>query len=106
MKTFATQRTESTEQSSTAAPFCNAAQDEELTLLIVEDDPNLLSTLTYNLMRDGYRVLTASDGETGLSHARQEGARLGYRLVVPNEHAVSERPCSDPKHEGVWPYGQ
>ncbi len=53
---------------------------EQATVLVVEDDPTLLTTLTYNLLREGYRVLTAADGEAGLALARQELARLD--LVV------------------------
>ncbi|MDF2758004.1 MAG: two component transcriptional regulator, winged helix family [Thermomicrobiales bacterium] len=53
---------------------------EQATILIVEDDPTLLTTLAYNLLREGYRVLTAADGEAGLALARQELA--GLDLVV------------------------
>ena len=49
-------------------------------VLVVEDDPTLLSTLVYNLSREGYRVLTAVDGESALVVARRELARLD--LVV------------------------
>jgi len=45
---------------------------EGATVLVVEDDPTLLSTLAYNLSREGYRVLTAADGESGLAAARRE----------------------------------
>ena len=41
-------------------------------VLVVEDEENLLEALRYNLQRDGYRVLTASDGETGVEMARQD----------------------------------
>ncbi len=50
--------------------------DEEVTVLVVEDDPVLRSTLAYNLSREGFRVLTAGDGEVGLELARQELDRL------------------------------
>jgi DNA-binding response OmpR family regulator len=50
-----------------------ASDLEEATVLVVEDDPTLLSTLTYNLRREGYRVLRASDGEASIAIARQEG---------------------------------
>lgn len=40
------------------------------TILIVEDDPNLLHTLQYNLKQEGYTALTATDGEAGLRMAR------------------------------------
>lgn len=53
---------------------------EGATVLLVEDDPVLRSTLAYNLSRDGFRVLTAADGESGLALARQERNHLD--LVV------------------------
>ena len=40
------------------------------TILIVEDEPNLLATLEYNLRHEGHIVLTAADGEVGLRMAR------------------------------------
>ena len=41
-------------------------------LLIVEDEPTLLETLKYNLQRQGYEVVTASDGVQALPMARTE----------------------------------
>ena len=41
-------------------------------LLIVEDEPTLLETLKYSLERQGYDVVTASDGVRALSSAREE----------------------------------
>ncbi len=41
-------------------------------ILIVEDDSNLLATLKYNLVRDGYGVVTAADGVQALEIARRE----------------------------------
>lgn len=41
-------------------------------LLIVEDEPTLLETLKYNLMRQGYEVVTAADGTQALPTARAE----------------------------------
>jgi DNA-binding response OmpR family regulator len=43
--------------------------------------PTLLSSLAYNLRREGYRVLTAADGETGLALARQELAHLDLVML-------------------------
>ncbi len=39
-------------------------------ILIVDDEPTLVATLKYNLERENYQVLTASDGEAALSQAR------------------------------------
>jgi DNA-binding response OmpR family regulator len=67
--------------SSTSTPSpSGGVPQEQATILVVEDDPTLLTTLNYNLLREGYRVLTAADGEAGLALARQELARLD--LVV------------------------
>lgn len=54
---------------------------EEATVLVVEDDPVLRSTLAYNLSREGFRVLTAADGELALELARQEKDRLDLVLL-------------------------
>lgn len=40
------------------------------TILLVEDDATLAEALTYNLEREGYTVLRASDGMTALEMAR------------------------------------
>jgi two-component system OmpR family response regulator len=45
-------------------------------ILIVEDDPNLLATLKYNLTNDGYEVVTAADGMQALDNARIEKPEL------------------------------
>jgi DNA-binding response OmpR family regulator len=41
-------------------------------ILVVEDDDSLLETLEYNLVRQGYEVLLARDGRTGLKLAREQ----------------------------------
>lgn len=41
-------------------------QPEEATVLFVEDDPVLRSTLAYNLVREGFRVIPAADGVVAL----------------------------------------
>jgi two-component system OmpR family response regulator len=45
-------------------------------ILIVEDDLNLLATLKYNLLKEGYEVLTAVDGAGALETARREKPEL------------------------------
>ncbi len=54
---------------------------EQATVLVVEDDPVLRSTISYNLVRAGYRVLTAGDGETGLDVAHREDDRLDLVIL-------------------------
>ncbi|MGQ9493525.1 MAG: response regulator transcription factor [Anaerolineae bacterium] len=41
-------------------------------VLLVEDDPTLLETLQYNLSRQGYQVITATDGVSAVERARRE----------------------------------
>ena len=45
-------------------------------ILVVEDDPNLLETIKYNLRKEGYEVVTAGDGEQALDVARGEAPNL------------------------------
>ncbi len=47
-----------------------------LKIIIVEDDKTLLSALKYNLIKDGYDVLTAVDGAQALEVARSENPDL------------------------------
>ena len=42
------------------------------TILVVEDEETVQETLAYNLEQEGYRVLTADDGEEALRLIRQE----------------------------------
>ena len=45
-------------------------------ILVVEDDNTLLEMLEYNLSRQGYQVVTAKDGRSALTFARQEKPNL------------------------------
>jgi len=54
-------------------------------ILIVEDDPEIRQLLRYNLEREGYGVVTASDGEAGIDTARQEQPSLiVLDVMLPN----------------------
>ena len=66
---------------SVSAVGARQEQIEEASILVVEDDPTLLSTLTYNFRREGYRVLRATDGESALAIARQERDRIDLVLL-------------------------
>ena len=46
------------------------------TVLVIEDEPNLLAALEYTLDQAGYAVLTAIDGESGLRLARTRSPDL------------------------------
>ena len=46
------------------------------TVLIVEDEENILEAIRYNLEHEGYRVLAAQDGEEGLNLTRRNSPDL------------------------------
>jgi DNA-binding response OmpR family regulator len=41
-------------------------------ILIIDDEPMILESIGYNLKCEGYEVITAGDGETGLNLAKTE----------------------------------
>ncbi len=45
-------------------------------ILVVDDEPNIVDILRFNLQREGYEVLAAYDGQEGLDKARSEGPDL------------------------------
>ena len=45
-------------------------------ILVVDDEPNIVEILRFNLKREGYEVLAAYDGQEGLDLARSEGPDL------------------------------
>ena len=49
---------------------------ETAKILIVDDEPDILEFLRYNLEKEGYQVLTSSDGEEGIKIAEQEHPNL------------------------------
>jgi two-component system alkaline phosphatase synthesis response regulator PhoP len=42
------------------------------TILLVDDEPDILEFLGYNLRKEGYKVLTASNGKDAISTAKKE----------------------------------
>ena len=50
--------------------------EPEQTVLVVDDDANVVELTKLYLERDGYRVLSASDGASGLALAREEQPSL------------------------------
>jgi len=51
-------------------------REAEQTVLVVDDDPNVVELTRLYLERDGYRVVSASDGARGLMLAREEQPSL------------------------------
>lgn len=45
-------------------------------ILVVDDEPDILEFLVYNLEKEGFTVFTASDGEEGISIAERERPQL------------------------------
>jgi two-component system, OmpR family, response regulator RegX3 len=45
-------------------------------LLVVEDEPSLAESVRYNLQREGYEVIVAGDGRTGLERFRSDAPAL------------------------------
>jgi len=50
--------------------------NSQKTILIVEDEKNIVDILRFNLQREGYRTCEAYDGEDGLNKARSENPDL------------------------------
>ena len=55
------------------------------TVLVVEDEPNLLTALKYTLEQEGYHTLTATNGESGLNIAQSNDPDLVILdVMLPN----------------------
>ena len=63
-------------------------------ILIVEDEKPLAKILKYNLEKEGYSVLSAYDGESGLSFVNEEKPAGNYEVGF----SVSGRPVSGIQH--------
>ena len=50
--------------------------DEKKTVLIVEDEKNIVDIIRFNLQREGYKTLEAYDGEAGLAVAHEKNPDL------------------------------
>ncbi len=50
--------------------------NSDFTLLLVDDEPDILEFVGYNLKKEGYKVLTASNGAEGLKVAKKEKPQL------------------------------
>jgi two-component system phosphate regulon response regulator PhoB len=52
------------------------AEDMNETILIVDDERDVVDLLAYNLQKEGFKTITASNGRMALKKAREEGPAL------------------------------
>ena len=64
--------------------------EQKKTVLIVEDEKNIVDIIRFNLQRTGYNTLEAYDGEAGLAMAREKKPDL-ILLDVLSHAAVFPR---------------
>lgn len=51
-------------------------KNSDYTILLVDDEPDILEFVGYNLKKEGYQVITANNGEEGLRKAKTEKPQL------------------------------
>lgn len=54
----------------------NTYDDSKKKILIVDDEPSIQDLLVFNLEKEGYKTITASDGEEGISTALSQNPDL------------------------------
>jgi two-component system alkaline phosphatase synthesis response regulator PhoP len=63
---------------------------DSIKILVVDDEPDILQILTYNLEKEGYEVFTASDGEAGIQIAEKElPALIVLDIMMPKMDGVA-----------------
>jgi PAS domain S-box-containing protein len=56
------------------------------TVLVIDDDPNVRDLMTKILQRDGYRVITAADADTGIAKAREHHpVAITLDVIMPDK---------------------
>lgn len=74
------------------------------TVLIADDEPNIVISLEYLLQRAGYRVLVARDGQQALDAIAETSVDLLLLdLMLPrlSGYEVCQKLRSDPAHRGM-----
>ena len=74
-------------------------------ILVIDDEPYILRSLSYLLQREGYRVATASNGEEGLQRVRSLHPPLVFLdIMMPhmNGYEVCEQVKQDPTLENTY----
>ena len=73
--------------------------DQQKTVLIVEDEKNIVDILRFNLQREGYRTVEAYDGADGLEKARSENPDI-ILLDVMLPKMIGFEGCGTLRDEG------
>ena len=60
------------------------SMEPKKTVLIVEDEMNIVDIVRFNLQREGYATLEAYDGEAGLALAREKKPDLILLDILPS----------------------
>lgn len=55
--------------------------DEDATVLVVDDEPDVRQVVSLVLRRSGYEVLEAGDGEEAVARVREQGDRIDVVLL-------------------------
>jgi DNA-binding response OmpR family regulator len=71
------------------------------TVLLVEDESSLLAAIAYNLRREGYRVLTAADGEAALAAAEEGPDLVVLDVMLPKLDGFEV--CRRLRHQSAVP---
>jgi two-component system, OmpR family, alkaline phosphatase synthesis response regulator PhoP len=82
-----------------------AAPDTSGPILVIDDEPYILRSLSYLLQREGYTVETATNGEEGLKRVRSLRPPLVFLdIMMPhmNGYEVCEQVKQDPSLEGTY----
>ena len=70
--------------------------EQKKTVLIVEDEKNIVDIIRFNLQRTGYNTLEAYDGEAGLAMARVLGEKVCYTIMK-----AQRRRCAVAEKKGI-----
>ncbi len=74
-------------------------------LVVIDDEPYALRAMSYLLTREGYEVVTASNGEEGLKRVQELKPPLVFLdIMMPqlDGYEVCQRIRSDPSLDGTY----
>jgi phosphate regulon transcriptional regulator PhoB len=69
--------------------YADVSKTSRSTILVVDDEPEILELVRYNLSRDGYKVIEAMDGEAALERVYQSPPDLVILdLLLPKRSGI------------------